>query len=98
MAGCRSWRPVIADGHDGRHHPGRCRACWRPCFRRVAAGQIRCDDCAYALAEHPDPLVRMSLVSEGCEPQVLSLLASDLHPAVRLAAGRRRAPEGYPER
>ena len=94
MAGCRSWRPVLADGHDGRHRPGSCRVCWRPCFRRATPGQVRCRECAYALAEHPDPLVRVSLVAEGAEPQVLWLLASDLDPMVRLAAGRRRDTAG----
>jgi len=46
-------------------------------------------ECAYALAEHPDPLIRLALLAEGTAPEVLSFLRSDLDPMVRLAATER---------
>ena len=94
-ARCRSWRPRAAGAaHPQRHLPGACRVCWRPCLRRVPPGETRCADCGWALAQHPDPRVRLALVAQPRIPaDVLELLVTDPDPLVadraeRLAAFR----------
>jgi len=86
---CRSWRPREASTHPPGHLPGRCRVCWRPCLSRVGAGQTRCADCSWALAQHPDPRVRLALAAaHGVPPDVLELLATDPDPLVANLAAR----------
>lgn len=64
----------------------------RPRRRRAA---LRCLECAHALAEHPDPRVRLSLLTEGSESDVVALLVTDLDPKVQSAARHRlRAQAG----
>ena len=80
---CRSWRPCVGAVHAVGHRPGRCRVCWRPCRNPVRDGVTRCVDCWWALAEHPDPRVRLALSAAPAIPaEVLELLATDLDPLV----------------
>ena len=63
--------------------------CWRPCLRRVPRGDTRCPDCVWALAQHPDPRVRLALVTQPrTPPDVLELLVSDPDPLVADRAER----------
>ena len=63
--------------------------CWRPCLRRVPRGETRCRDCVWALAEHPDPRVRLALVTQPrIPPDVLDLLVTDPDPLVADRAER----------
>ena len=81
--GCRSWRPCVGAVHAVGHLPGRCRVCWRPCRNPVRRGAARCADCWWALAEHPDPRVRLAVgAAPGVPMEVLELLACDLDPLV----------------
>ena len=80
---CRSWRPRTGNTHPPGHLPGGCRVCWRPCLRRVDSGETRCVDCAWALAQHADPRVRLALADgTGVPLDVLELLATDPDPLV----------------
>jgi hypothetical protein len=57
---------------------------------RVGAGETRCGDCAWALAQHPDPRVRLALAdAPGIPLDVLELLATDPDPLVADRAGRK---------
>ena len=87
MSRCRSWRPTADTEHEPGHRPGRCRHCWRPCFRPTVNGQIRCPECEDALANHPDAQVRYDLASEPeIGVDILGLLVSDMDPRVAQAA------------
>ena len=80
---CRSWRPRTGTTHPQGHLPGGCRVCWRPCLHRVDSGETRCVDCAWALAQHADPRVRLALADgTGVPLDVLELLATDPDPLV----------------
>jgi len=93
---------VQVPGHSHEHLPGRCRTCWRVCRHRLAPGQTRCDECAFALAEHPSATVRRALAQEPDLPQeVAELLATDFDATVAGAATERldriRAAAGHPD-
>src|SRR6478752_9542750 len=90
---CRSWRPRTgASAHPAGHVPGVCRVCWRPCLHRVPSGENRCPDCLWALAQHPDPRVRLALVNQPRVPaEVLELLVTDPDPLVADRAERTAA-------
>ena len=45
--------------------------------------------CAWALAEHHDPQVRLALLGEDPGQDIVELLVTDLNPAVQLAAAFR---------
>lgn len=52
-------------------------------------GETRCPDCAWALAQHPDPRVRLALVTQPrISPEVLELLVTDPDPLVADRAER----------
>jgi len=93
---CRSWRPRAAtDSHPAGCLPGRCRTCWRPCLHRVHRGETRCRDCVWALAQHPDPRVRLALLASRRVPsEVLELLVTDPDPLVADRADRIAAFRG----
>ena len=92
MPRCRSWRPDGKSTHPVGHTPGKCRTCWRPCLAHVESGQIRCESCVTALADHHDPRVRLSLLDESPPSDVIELLCTDLDPLVaRTAAFRLQA-------
>ena len=80
---CRSWRPRPCTTHPLGHLPWRCRTCWRPCLKRVQRGESRCGKCMWALAQHPDPRVRLALLASRRVPaEVLELLVTDPDPLV----------------
>lgn len=82
---CRSWKPLPAPGHD--HPAGTCRTCWGVCWSTATHG-MRCEDCLWALAQHPSVAVRRQLVAEDGLPfEVLELLATDFDATVQAAAG-----------
>jgi len=86
---CRSWRPRAGTTHPAGHLPGRCRTCWRPCLSRVYGGDTRCGDCLWALAQHPDPRVRLALLGSRRVPvELLELLGTDPDPLVADRAER----------
>lgn len=67
--------------------PGTCRVCWSVCWEKVAAGQVRCEDCTWALAQHPSSVIRRLLLDEpGLPVDVLELLATDFDAVVQTAA------------
>lgn len=85
---CRSWRPV-PDVHVGDgHKPGKCRDCWRPCFKKVEhEGDVRCEGCYDALDVHPDEEIRRALAGEPDLPERhAQVLLSDPEATVRGAA------------
>lgn len=89
MARCRSWKPVEnrPESHARDHLPGDCRKCWRPCFAKVEKGQVRCEQCALAIAQHPSSEVRRLLVAEPRLPlTVAELLVTDFDATVASAA------------
>lgn len=80
---CRSWRPRTDTPHPADHLPGKCRRCWQLCHRPSQPGGQRCEVCEYELAQHPDPRVRMALVSEGSASELtLSLMTNDADASV----------------
>lgn len=51
---------------------------WRLCRNRVEPGQVRCDECAQMLADHPDATVRRMLASEDALPRnIVEILVTD---------------------
>ncbi len=89
MSRCRSWRPREGTPHPAGHQPGKCRICWRPCFRPSPDGSDICPACLYELAEHPDAEVRAALLDTDPPADVVELLSTDLDPAVQRAAAFR---------
>ncbi len=60
-------------------------------------GEALCADCVWALAQHPDPRVRLALVTQPrIPPDVLELLVTDPDPLVADRAERTAAFRGVP--
>jgi len=86
---CTSWRPVLLYP-PGEHHPIGARPWWKPCRKQLTDTEwIRCRDCTLALANHPDPFVRLALVNEepgSVDADIIHLLADDPDVMVALTA------------
>lgn len=77
---CRSWRPAQSYP-AGEHHPIGTRPWWRPCRSRLTDNEwIICRECALALADHPDPLIRMAIAGEDAgtvDADIIDVLMTD---------------------
>lgn len=85
---CRAWRPLTGpSAHHPAHEPGKCRACWKPCFRKTTNGTGRCDECMAETLHHPAATVRISLATEPDLPlKELRTLVADRDGFVASAA------------
>lgn len=69
------------------HAPATCRKCWRPCYKKVEPGSVRCEECTTLLSMHPSASIRLALASEPQVPEAaLRRLAQDMDLTVQLAA------------
>lgn len=84
---CRSWRPLAGATLAGPGRPGGRDRCWTPCRALVGSKYERCAECTDALLSHPNPQVRLALVSDPSTPQgVLEVLAGDMDISVAVPA------------